>query len=70
MVFTAVHSPLPETDGSSISNVRRVPVGRKLTSIEVFESVFCIPFAIARLFRPPLGWSVQEEDGSFGGVAV
>lgn len=40
MVLTGEHDPSPETDGRIISKVRRVPVGRKLASIEVFDSVF------------------------------
>lgn len=42
--------------GRIISKVKRVPVGRKLTSMEVLESVFCTPFAMARRFpRPSVG---------------
>jgi len=33
--------------------VRRVPVGRNFTSIDVLDSVFCIPLATARLLRWP-----------------
>lgn len=45
--------------------MRRVPVGRKFTSIEVFESVFWTPFAIARRLRPPV--VVVKSGGGMGG---
>lgn len=71
MVLTGEQSPAPETDGRSISKVRRVPVGRKLTSMEVFERVFCTPFATARLLRPfswgVLAWGGEEEEEGFCG---
>lgn len=62
-MLTELHSPLRYMEGSTISNVRSVPVGRKLTSMEVLESVFCTPFATARLFRPGSGANRGEEDG-------
>lgn len=53
-------------------------MGRKLTSIDVLESVFCTPFATARLFRPPGGGGREgggisdgatswDEEGCFDG---
>lgn len=71
-MLTGEKYPLFDTDGSSISNVKRVPVGRKFTSIDVFEKVSCIPLATARLFRR--GSSRDGEEGfgvgSFCGFAV
>lgn len=63
-VVTWEHSPLLYTDGRTISNVRRVPVGRKLISIDVFDSVFCTPLAIIRLFLPPLVGGPAPADGA------
>lgn len=68
-VLTGEHDPSPEAEGRRSSNVRRVPVGRKLTSIEVLERVFCMPFATALLFRPlspPACGGDEEERGEPG----
>lgn len=63
-VLTEEQSPLPYTEGMIISNVKRVPVGRKLTSMEVFDIVFCTPFATARRFLPGWWWRSPEGSGS------
>lgn len=71
-MLTGEQSPLFDTDGSNISNVKRVPVGRKFTSIDVLEKVFCIPLATARLFRPGSCGDGEERFGvwSVCGFAV
>lgn len=57
--------------GRTISKVSRVPVGRKLTSMEVFEMVFWTPLATARRLRP-WSWSWlrrtrgRDEEGGLG----
>jgi hypothetical protein len=63
-----VHTPFLDIDGRSISKVKRVPVGRKLTSIDVLEIVFCIPLATALLLLPgSLGALVRLHNG-FGAL--
>ena len=64
---TELHSPTPYIDGSTISKVKRVPVGRKWANIEVFERVPWTDFATAaRLFFGATG-CVAGPDGG-GGV--
>ena len=59
-----MHAPFLDIDGRSISNVKRVPVGRKLTSIDVLEMVFCIPLATAlRLLPGSFGALVRVHNG-------
>lgn len=70
VVLAGEHDPSPETDGRSISKVRRVPVGRKLTSIEVSESVFCKLFATTFHFRPVAGVGRGEEGYKHGSSAT
>lgn len=75
-VCTSEHWPDLVMVGRIISNVRSVPVGRKLTSMEVFVSVFWTPFANARHFPPPseagespglMTWGGSCGDGGGGG---
>ena len=62
-MLTEEHSPFRYMEGRTISKERRVPVGRKLTSMEVLESVLWTPFATARLLRPVSGAGRGEEGG-------
>jgi len=58
-------------EGRTISKVRRVPVGRKWASMEVFERVLWTPFATAaRLFcgPPEAGGRVGSDGGRGGGL--